>query len=112
MRITKKVTVNVNVPKFETVCKSMWNGELGDFTPEQWEAVGVNTKEALARTLVDADVRKAFDLQVAKLLDRKAEEWWFYPENLVVDVYARLSKKHWITVAGIKCFDFHYPEGM
>ena len=99
-------------PEFETVCNTMWSGGLGDFTPEQWEAVGVDTKEALARTLVDADVRKAFDAQVAKLVANKSDEWWFYPENLAIDVYTLLSKKHWITVAGIKCFDFHYPEGM
>ena len=99
------------VPKFETICKSIWSEDCG-FTEAEWEEAGYNVKEAVARTIADPVVRKAFDAQVAKLLANNSFEWWFYPENLAVDVCAALPKKHWVSVAGIKCFDLHYPEGM
>ena len=100
-----------HVPKFEAVCKSMWSEDCG-FTEAEWKEAGYNVREAVARTIADPVVRKAFDAQVARLLSTQNAEWWFYPENLSVDVCAALPKKHWVSVAGIKCFDLHYPDGM
>ena len=106
MRTTKKT-----VPEFKTVCKSMWSKDCG-FSEAEWKEAGFDTKEAIARTIADPVVRKKFDAQVAKLLANNSSEWWFDPENLAVDVFTALPKTHWLSVAGGKCFDFHYPEGM
>lgn len=98
-------------PEFETVCSEMWGSALG-MTPEQWAQAGTNVKDAISATLIDSVVREKFDAQIAKLLANRETEWWFYPENLAVDVYTALPKTHWIKVEGIKCFNLHYPEGM
>ena len=103
----------VSVPSFETVCKTMWSGENGDFTPEQWEESGVNVKAAVARTLADEVVRKTFDKVVAKLIKNGTDlSWHFEPYNISIDVVVALPKKHWIRIASEECYDLHYPEGM
>jgi hypothetical protein len=103
----------VSVPDFETVCKTMWNGEDGSFTPKQWEEVGVNVKQAIARTLEDAVVRKTFDKLVAKFIkEGKDLHFYFAPYNMSTDVVVALPKKHWIRIANEECFDLHYPQGM
>lgn len=113
MRIAKTVTVNVRIPKFESVCREMWSEREGDFTTAEWRAVGIVKKDAIARTVADPVVREKFDLAIARLMAKKVIcEYDFYAENVAFDIIDKLPKKHWISVVGDAACELHYPEGM
>ena len=113
MRITKTVTVNVRIPKFEAVCREMWMDGGEDFTAAEWRSVGIIKKDAIARSIADPVVRDKFDAAIAKLLKKKeVREYDFYAENVAFDVIALLPAKHWISKAAEEVMDLHYPDGM
>jgi len=114
MRITKTVTVNVRVPKFEAVCREMWTPQGGeDFTAAEWRGVGIIKKDAIARSIADPVVRDKFDAAIAKLLNKKdVRDYDFYAENVAFDVIGLLPRKHWISVAADAVMDKYYPDGM
>jgi hypothetical protein len=114
MRITKTVTVNVRIPKFESVCREMWTPQGGeDFTAAEWRGVGIIKKDAIARSIADPVVRDKFDAAIAKLLNKKdVRDYDFYAENVAFDVIGLLPRKHWISVAADAVMDKYYPDGM
>jgi hypothetical protein len=114
MLITKTVTVNVRIPKFEAVCREMWTPQGGeDFTAAEWRGVGIVKKDAIARSIADPVVREKFDAAIAKLLKKKdARDYDFYAENVAFDVIGLLPAKHWITKAAEAVMDKYYPDGM
>ena len=114
MRITKTVTVNVRIPKFEAVCREMWTPQGGeDFTAAEWRGVGIIKKDAIARSITDPVVRDKFDAAIAKLLNKKdVRDYDFYAENVAFDVIGLLPRKHWISVAADAVMDKYYPDGM
>jgi hypothetical protein len=114
MRITKTVTVNVRIPKFEAVCREMWTPQGGeDFTAAEWRGVGIIKKDAIARSIADPVVRDKFDAAIAKLLNKKdVRDYDFYAENVAFDVIGLLPRKHWISVAADAVMDKYYPDGM
>jgi hypothetical protein len=112
MRITKTVTVNVRVPLFESVCREMWKSQDGMFTASEWRGVGIDKKDAIARTIADPVVREKFDAAIAKLATRKdVRQFHFYAENVAMDVLGKLPARHWIRKANEDLADKFYPEG-
>lgn len=112
MRITKTVTVNVRVPMFESVCREMWKPQDGMFTAAEWRGIGINKKDAIARTIADSVVREKFDAIIAKLSTRKnVDQMDFYAENVAFDLMDKLPAKHWIKKANYALTDKYYPEG-
>jgi hypothetical protein len=112
MRITQTVTVNVRLPKFESVCREMWKSEDGMFTASEWRGIGIDKKDAIARTIADPVVREKFDAVIAKLATRKnVRQMDFYAENVAFDVMDKLSARHWIVKANRALVDKYYPEG-
>jgi hypothetical protein len=114
MRITKTVTINVRIPKFEAVCREMWTCQGGeDFTTAEWRGVGIIKKDAIARSIADPVVRAKFDDAIAKLLKKKdVRDYDFYAENVAFDVIGLLPAKHWISQAAEAVMDKYYPDGM
>ena len=113
MRITKTVTVNVRIPKFESVCREMWKGGGEDFTTAEWHSVGIVKKDAIARTIADPVIREKFDAAIAKLLKKKdVREYDFYAENVAFDVIDKIPAQHWISKAVDAVLEKHYPDGM
>ena len=113
MRITKTVTINVRIPKFEAVCREMWKGGGEDFTAAEWRGVGIIKKDAIARSIADPVVRAKFDDAIAKLLKKKdVRDYDFYAENVAFDVIGLLPAKHWISQAAEAVMDKYYPDGM
>jgi hypothetical protein len=112
MRITQTVTVNVRLPKFESVCREMWKSEDGMFTASEWRGVGIVKKDAIDRTIVDPVVREKFDAVLAKLATTKnVHQMDFYAENVAFDVMDKLPARHWIVKANRDLADKYYPEG-
>ncbi len=112
MRITQTITVNVRLPKFESVCREMWKSEDGMFTATEWRGVGIVKKDAIARTIADPVVREKFDAVIAKLTTQKnVRQFDFYAENVAFDIMDKLSARHWIVKANRALVDKYYPEG-
>ena len=112
MRITQTVTVNVRLPKFESVCREIWKSEDGMFTASEWRGVGIVKKDAIDRTIADPVVREKFDAVIAKLATRKnVHQMDFYAENVAFDVMDKLSARHWIVKVNRALVDKYYPEG-
>jgi hypothetical protein len=112
MRITQTVTVNVRLPKFESVCREMWKSQDGMFTASEWRGIGIDKTDAIARTIADPVVREKFDAVIAKLATRKnVRQMDFYAENIAFDVMNKLSARHWIVKANQDLADKYYPYG-
>jgi hypothetical protein len=112
MRITQTITVNVRLPKFESVCREMWKSQDGMFTASEWQGVGIDKKDAIASTIADPVVREKFDAAIAKLATRKnVHQMHFYAENVAFDVMDKLPARHWIVKANRALVDKYYPEG-
>ena len=112
MRITQTTTVNIRLPKFDTVCREMWRSCDGAFTAAEYRAIGINKTDAIERTKTDPVVREKFDAVLAKLAAKKnVRQMDFYAEHVAMDVLDKLPARHWICKANDELTEKFYPEG-